>query len=163
METTNGTNLPDTFYCVVRNGYFKGTNLNTGSNPSNPYNEQNIITTNPSDGDRFIDLISYPDTVYKVAKYFPSRNTLCGIFNNVFGFTTIFHYSNGGRDTSSTSYFAKDIGCIGSSSKHLELNSDISYLKIGNQEYGKLRPPKSITPMSNINNPIFQKRVYRKY
>ena len=148
VELTFGTQSPDTGYFIINNGFYMLTNLNSGSDPLNPFEEQILAEINPTDGDRFVNLIDYPDTLFLAAKYYPQRNTICGTFNNVFGFISTFQHA-GVPDTEETYFYAKYIGYIGAYSHTSSINYEVAYIKVGNQEYGKLWPAKNLSPISN--------------
>jgi len=146
IELTVGTQTPDTGYFFINNGFYMITNLNSGSDPLNPFEEQIIAEINPTDGDRFVNLVDYPDTFFLAAKYYQLRSTICGTFNNVLGFISTFQHA-GVPDTNLISFYAKHIGYIGTYSHILSLNYDVAYIKVGNKEYGTLWPAKNLSPI----------------
>jgi hypothetical protein len=146
VELTVGTHSPDTGYYCIRNGFYMITNLRSGSNTSNPFEEVILAKINPTDGDRFVSATDYPDTFFLAAKYYQLKSTICGNFNDVFGFILTFQHA-GVPDTADISFYAKHIGYIATYSKYIDVNYDVSYLKIGNQEYGALWPPKNLSPI----------------
>jgi len=163
FELTFGTHVPDTGYYFIDNGFFKLTNLSVGSDPSNPFDEEILAEINPKDGDRFVSTVDYPDTFFLAAKYYQFKSTICGSFNDVFGFISIFQHA-GVPDTDEIEFYAKHIGYIGTFSKYLTMNYDVSYLKVGNKEYGTMWPAKNLSPILNVmsqsNRQLFKQMFY---
>jgi hypothetical protein len=72
VQETFGTQIPDTGYVYINNGYYVETSLYPNSNQSNPYDEEVLVEIDPRDGDRFVSTIDYPDTFFITAKYYSS-------------------------------------------------------------------------------------------
>jgi len=159
MEMTSGTHQSDTGYFFIKNGFYMMTDQYPISSTTNPFEETPIAETNPIDGDRFVTLVDYPDTIFLTAKYYNLRNTYCGTFSDVFGFMYTFQHA-GVPDTEGINFYAKRLGFIGNiSHNNSGPNCNASYIKVGNQEYGKLWPAKNISPISKVAKLVFKQIV----
>lgn len=123
-------------YQFIKNGYLYSTLLVKGDLKLNPYHEVRIAKEFPDNGDSWILNPSAIDSnkILFTAFYIGQMTTPAGVFQDVFKYK---FYDDTKLDTS-TVYYAKGIGSIGSLSKYgLVL---VNYVKIEDKEYGKLEP-----------------------
>jgi hypothetical protein len=149
---TYGVERPDTFYYMIRNGFFISTNLKLGSDSTNPYFEQRLGKENPTEGESWKAYNNTSDSAVFTAKYFKEQSVICGVFQNVFGFILTCPHL-GKIDTLLTPFYALNVGFIGTDyDRDMHLDVKASYIKVGGKEYGKLWPAKSFGPGADILN-----------
>jgi hypothetical protein len=109
---------------------------------------------NPVNGETWIHTLGAPDTTFFTAKFYKEQHTLCGTFNNVYGFT-LTNMVYGNIDTILTPFYAENIGYIGTDwNNNRQPNVRASYIKVSNKEYGSLLPLKNGLSLgsSKMNN-----------
>jgi hypothetical protein len=143
IEWTYGTQEPDTSFYLIKDGFFMATEVKAVSDSTNPFREQRLAKVNPTDGESWKHTLGNLDSTFFTAKYLKERHTYCGTFSDVFAF--VLTNSNAGTtDTILTTFYAKNIGYVGTDvNKDLYPDIQASYIKVGNQQFGALWPPKS--------------------
>ena len=146
IEWTSGIQKSDTYYYMIKDGFYMATELDSDSHAPNPFWEQRLAKIHPVNGETWKHTLGSPDSIFITASYHTEMQTFCGKFSDVYGFTLI-ETRAGQTDTILTPFYAENIGYIGTC-----LNSDpqtfasTSYIKVANQEYGTLWPAKNLLP-----------------
>jgi hypothetical protein len=161
-ELTVGTARPDTLYYLIRDGFFMATELDSGSNPVNPFREQRLARINPTNGENWKHTLGYTDTTYFYTKYIGEQQALCGTFPNVYGFILTNTY-NGILDTIMTIFYAPNVGYIGTDiDKDFRHEVSTSYVKVGDQVFGSQWPARNPSPDASGGSQ-FKRRTLATY
>ena len=122
-------------YSFIKNGYFYKTSLIKTVYEENPFGEIRIAKPYPQDGDSwYFSEASDSEPILYTAHFIGEMVTPAGVFEDVYSFQYKFKFF---PDTVKV-YYAKGIGCIGSSS-HQGLVL-VNYVKTADKEYGKQVP-----------------------
>jgi hypothetical protein len=142
MEQTEGTQPPDTFYYLIKDGYYMATDLQLHQDSINPFYEQRLAKVHPVNGEiwQHFEGETYPH--YLKAIFFNEIATLCATFKNVFG--VMLTDSLGRVDTILTVFYAENVGWIGSDiDNDFQPDASLTYAKVADREIGKLWPAKN--------------------
>jgi hypothetical protein len=140
-----GKSLYDTSYIFYENGYLISTLLDTVKNSNylyadtlkknkNYFYEKIIYSVNSIPGDSFQQCMGDNDHFYWTVDTLSSKKSICNNFNNILEFTLHLDSNNIWGKT----YYANNIGYIGTTFGFNEKEMSCSYIKRGNQIYGSL-------------------------
>jgi len=136
-----GKSSLDTSYYCIKDGYLVATELEPVQNDpllilTNPFREQRIAKSHPSDGDRWIHTPGEADTIWCIAIKVDAIDVPAGHFKNVFAFNIAGFL---------TVYYSQRIGWIGSDMSFITSpgpDFSCSYKNVNGNQYGYLFPPK---------------------
>ncbi len=132
-------------YYFIKDGYFRSTYLDTvnalNENETNPFNEQKLAKIKPVSGDTWQVFDGSTDSTYAVSTvYIGSMETPASSFGNVFAFEF---------DNILSAYYARGVGHIGAKSYKPDSAPILAnYIKVNNEEYGKIVPIDSLPKRS---------------
>jgi hypothetical protein len=145
MEWKTGTSSKMTYYYLIKDGYFLGTELDTTSRTDidlsvNPFNEQRLAKLYPSPGEFFIHTPGDLNSPHWISTKEDSIKTFCGVFDDVYSFSLC-----GNLESTQLlkTYYARGVGYIGTSGfPSSELDFMVSYVKVSSISIGSLWPEK---------------------
>jgi hypothetical protein len=149
-ESKYGSAEPLTSHYFITDGYYVATELEpVGNDPVmlevNPYREQRLAKSFPEPGDTWLHTPGAADSAYWIAEEIGTFPTLFGKVRDVYEFRL---YNAGYRDPFLITYYAKDLGWIGSSGFGFDSSAVqfmCSYKKVSGKTYGVLWPDKDFS------------------